>query len=229
MEDIIRAAKIVNAHDFIMRLEKGYDTQVGERGSRLSTGQKQLISFARAILSDPGMFVLDEATSSVDTETEHLIQDALNKALEGRTSFIIAHRLPPFGRQTGFWSSTREGLSKKEPTRSCLRKKVTITGSIPTSSWKSTGRRRLKRRVRDKTKRIKARCALNKRAAEKSATRFFQPVRAYFAPPLSWRQDSLRLPRRPVQNPNLCPPAHPPIRARPYRAYPGCCSIVPAF
>jgi ATP-binding cassette subfamily B protein len=92
-EDIRRAAKIVNAHDFIMNLEKGYDTEVGERGSRLSTGQKQLVSFARAILSDPGMFVLDEATSSVDTETEHLIQDALNKALEGRTSFIIAHRL----------------------------------------------------------------------------------------------------------------------------------------
>lgn len=93
LEDIIRAAKTVNAHDFIMRLEKGYDTEVGERGSRLSTGQKQLISFARAILSNPRMFVLDEATSSVDTETEHLIQDALNKALEGRTSFIIAHRL----------------------------------------------------------------------------------------------------------------------------------------
>ncbi len=93
MEDIIEAAKIVNAHDFIMKLEKGYDTEVGERGSRLSTGQKQLISFARAILSNPGMFVLDEATSSVDTETEHLIQDALNKALAGRTSFIIAHRL----------------------------------------------------------------------------------------------------------------------------------------
>lgn len=93
LEDIIRAAQTVNAHDFIMRLENGYDTQVGERGSRLSTGQKQLVSFARAILSDPGMFILDEATSSVDTETEHLIQDALNKALEGRTSFIIAHRL----------------------------------------------------------------------------------------------------------------------------------------
>lgn len=93
MEDIIEAAKIVNAHDFIMNLEKGYDTEVGERGSRLSTGQKQLISFARAILSGPGMFVLDEATSSVDTETEHLIQDALHKALAGRTSFIIAHRL----------------------------------------------------------------------------------------------------------------------------------------
>ncbi len=93
IEDIMSAAKIVNAHDFIMNLEKGYDTEVGERGSRLSTGQKQLISFARAILSDPGMFVLDEATSSVDTETEHLIQAALSKALAGRTSFIIAHRL----------------------------------------------------------------------------------------------------------------------------------------
>lgn len=93
LDDIIEAAKIVNAHDFIIKLENGYDTEVGERGSRLSTGQKQLISFARAILSNPGMFVLDEATSSVDTETEHLIQDALNKALTGRTSFIIAHRL----------------------------------------------------------------------------------------------------------------------------------------
>lgn len=92
-EDIEAAAKIVNAHDFIINLENGYDTEVGERGSRLSTGQKQLVSFARAILSNPGMFVLDEATSSVDTETEHLIQEALNRALENRTSFIIAHRL----------------------------------------------------------------------------------------------------------------------------------------
>lgn len=92
-EDVEKAAKIVNAHEFITKLEKGYDTEVGERGGRLSTGQKQLISFARAILSDPGMFVLDEATSSVDTETEYLIQEALNRALEGRTSFIIAHRL----------------------------------------------------------------------------------------------------------------------------------------
>lgn len=92
-EDMIKAAMLVNAHEFIMGLEKGYDSEVGERGSRLSTGQKQLISFARAILADPGMFVLDEATSSVDTETEHLIQDAMHKALRGRTSFIIAHRL----------------------------------------------------------------------------------------------------------------------------------------
>ena len=92
-EDIVRAATLVNAHEFIMNLEKGYDSEVGENGSRLSTGQKQLISFARAILADPGMFVLDEATSSVDTETEHLIQDAMHKALRGRTSFLIAHRL----------------------------------------------------------------------------------------------------------------------------------------
>lgn len=92
-EDIINAAKMVNAHEFIMKLENGYDTEVGEGGSRLSTGEKKLISFARAILADPRIFVLDEATSSVDTETEKIIQDAIQKVLKGRTSFIIAHRL----------------------------------------------------------------------------------------------------------------------------------------
>jgi ATP-binding cassette subfamily B protein len=93
IEEIMNAARLVNAHDFIMNLEKGYDTEVGERGSLLSTGQKQLISFARAILANPRIFVLDEATSSVDTETEHLIKDAIQNILKGRTSFIIAHRL----------------------------------------------------------------------------------------------------------------------------------------
>lgn len=92
-EDIARAAKYVNAHDFISSLEKGYDSEVGEGGSFLSTGQKQLISFARAIIANPRIFVLDEATSSIDTESEMLIQLALQKVLEGRTSFIIAHRL----------------------------------------------------------------------------------------------------------------------------------------
>ena len=92
-EDIRKAAQLVNAEPFILRLEKGYDTDVGEGGSRLSTGEKQLISFARAILANPAIFVLDEATSSVDTETEQLIQLAIQQVLKGRTSFIIAHRL----------------------------------------------------------------------------------------------------------------------------------------
>ncbi len=92
-EEIHRAAEMVNAHTFIARLEKGYDSEVGEGGNLLSTGEKQLISFARAIIADPVFFVFDEATSSVDTETERLIQDAVQKVLEGRTSFIIAHRL----------------------------------------------------------------------------------------------------------------------------------------
>ncbi|WP_077368789.1 ABC transporter ATP-binding protein [Anaerosalibacter sp. Marseille-P3206] len=91
--DIIRASKLVNAHDFIMELDKEYDTEVGEGGNLLSTGQKQLISFARAVLRNPKIFVLDEATSSIDTETEKIIQDTIQKVLKGRTSFIIAHRL----------------------------------------------------------------------------------------------------------------------------------------
>jgi ATP-binding cassette subfamily B protein len=91
--DVIRAAKLANAHDFIMKFEKGYDTEVGEGGAKLSTGEKQLISFARAIIADPKLFILDEATSSVDTETELLVQEAIKKILKGRTSFIVAHRL----------------------------------------------------------------------------------------------------------------------------------------
>lgn len=92
-EEIVEAAKLANAHDFIMSLDKGYDTEVGEGGSKLSVGQRQLISIARAIVANPRIFVLDEATSSVDTETEHIIQQAIAKVLKGRTSFIIAHRL----------------------------------------------------------------------------------------------------------------------------------------
>ncbi|BET69519.1 ABC transporter ATP-binding protein [Opitutales bacterium ASA1] len=91
--EVEHAARLVNAHDFISGLEKGYDTDVGEGGSRLSTGQKQLVSFARAILADPQIFVMDEATSSIDTETEQLIQKALRSVFAGRISFVIAHRL----------------------------------------------------------------------------------------------------------------------------------------
>lgn len=92
-EDVIRAAKTVCAHDFIMEMENGYQTQVNERGSRLSAGQRQLISFARALLANPKILILDEATSSIDTETELILQKGLNELLKGRTSFIIAHRL----------------------------------------------------------------------------------------------------------------------------------------
>lgn len=92
-DEVITAAKTVNAYDFIMRLENGFSTDVGEGGERLSSGEKQLISFARAILGDPRIFVLDEATSSIDTETEQHIQMAVERVLNGRTSFIVAHRL----------------------------------------------------------------------------------------------------------------------------------------
>ncbi|MED9881711.1 MAG: ABC transporter ATP-binding protein [Blautia sp.] len=92
-EEIIRAARSVSADVVVNKLEKGYDSDVGESGGRLSTGEKQLISFARAILADPAIFVLDEATSSIDTGTEQLIQKTTEKLLKGHTSFVIAHRL----------------------------------------------------------------------------------------------------------------------------------------
>ena len=92
-EEIIAAAKTVRAHEFISEMPDGYYTQVNERGSRLSQGQKQLIAFARTLLSDPKILVLDEATSSIDAKTERLLQEGLQALLKGRTSFIIAHRL----------------------------------------------------------------------------------------------------------------------------------------
>lgn len=91
--DVLVAAQAVGAHDFIVRLKKGYDTSVEEGGATLSVGQRQLISFARALLADPRILILDEATSSVDTQTEQIIQKALATLLKGRTSFVIAHRL----------------------------------------------------------------------------------------------------------------------------------------
>jgi ABC-type multidrug transport system fused ATPase/permease subunit len=91
--EIIESAKAVGAHDFISKLNGGYDAEVHERGATLSVGQRQLLSFARALIADPRIIILDEATSSVDTETEIVIQAALRRLLAGRTSFIIAHRL----------------------------------------------------------------------------------------------------------------------------------------
>ena len=92
-EEIEEAARSVSADEVVNKLEHGYDSDVGESGGRLSTGEKQLISFARAILANPSIFVLDEATSSIDTQTEQLIQKATDHLLKGHTSFVIAHRL----------------------------------------------------------------------------------------------------------------------------------------
>jgi len=92
-EEVRAAAKAVSADTVVEHLENGYDSDVGEGGDKLSTGEKQLVSFARAVLADPTIFVLDEATSSIDTQTEQLIQNATLNLLKGRTSFLIAHRL----------------------------------------------------------------------------------------------------------------------------------------
>ena len=93
LEEVIQAAKIANAHEFIQNLEDGYDTNIGERGNKLSGGQKQRISIARAVLKNPTVLILDEATSALDTESEKLVQDAIEKLMQNRTSLVIAHRL----------------------------------------------------------------------------------------------------------------------------------------
>ena len=93
MDEVIEAAKIANAHDFIMESENGYDTMIGDRGGRLSGGQRQRISIARAILKNPPILILDEATSALDTESEHLVQEALDRLMKSRTTVAIAHRL----------------------------------------------------------------------------------------------------------------------------------------
>jgi ATP-binding cassette subfamily B protein len=92
-EEVVAAAKVANAHEFIMRMAKGYETPVLERAANLSLGQRQLIAIARAVLADPRVLILDEATSNIDSQTELLVQQALHKLLAGRTSLVIAHRL----------------------------------------------------------------------------------------------------------------------------------------
>jgi len=92
-EDVIKAAKITNAHDFIMETEHGYQTNIGDRGSKLSGGQRQRLSIARAVLKNPPILILDEATSSLDSESEKLVQEAIANLMRNRTSLVIAHRL----------------------------------------------------------------------------------------------------------------------------------------
>ncbi len=122
-EQVIAAAKTVCAHDFISSMENGYYTEVNERGSRLSAGQRQLISFARALLADPKILILDEATSSIDTETELLLQKGLARLLEGRTSFIIAHRLSTIKNANCIMYVDKGGILEKGTHEELLKKK----------------------------------------------------------------------------------------------------------
>jgi ABC-type multidrug transport system fused ATPase/permease subunit len=92
-EQVIEAAKIANAHEFIMATENGYETNIGDRGSKLSGGQRQRISIARAILKNPPILILDEATSALDTESEKMVQEALENLMKNRTTLVVAHRL----------------------------------------------------------------------------------------------------------------------------------------
>ena len=89
----MHAAKVANAHDFIVRKEQGYDTNIGDRGTKLSGGERQRLTIARAVVKNPPILILDEATSSLDTESERLVQDAINNMMQNRTSIVIAHRL----------------------------------------------------------------------------------------------------------------------------------------
>ena len=92
-EEIMAAAKVANAHDFIMQKEQGYETNIGDRGTKLSGGERQRLTIARAVVKNPPILILDEATSSLDTESEKLVQDAINNMMQNRTSIVIAHRL----------------------------------------------------------------------------------------------------------------------------------------
>ena len=123
MEEIIEAAKAVNAHDFIMKMEKGYDTVLQERGAGLSIGQRQLIAFARTMASKPKILILDEATSSIDTKTELMVQKGIDGLLKGRTSFVIAHRLSTIQNADRIFVVDNEGIVEKGTPRELLQKR----------------------------------------------------------------------------------------------------------
>ncbi len=122
-EEIIKAAKAVHAHDFICKLEKGYDTLLTERGGGLSVGQKQLLAFARTMVSNPNILILDEATSSIDTRTELLVQDGIDALLKGRTSFVIAHRLSTIQKADRIFVIDNSGIMEEGTAAELIAKK----------------------------------------------------------------------------------------------------------
>ena len=122
-EEVIAAAKAVHAHDFIMKLEKGYDTELKERGSGLSIGQRQLLAFARTMVSMPKILILDEATSSIDTHTEILVQQGIEALLKGRTSFVIAHRLSTIQKADRIFVIDDGGIKEEGSAQELLEKK----------------------------------------------------------------------------------------------------------
>ncbi|MCI7190266.1 MAG: ATP-binding cassette domain-containing protein, partial [Lachnospiraceae bacterium] len=122
-EEIISAAKAVHAHEFICKLEKGYDTVLSERGGGLSIGQKQLLAFARTMVSNPRILILDEATSSIDTGTELLVQEGIEALLKGRTSFVIAHRLSTIQKADRIFVIDNGGIVEEGNARELIAKK----------------------------------------------------------------------------------------------------------
>ena len=122
-EEVEAAAKIVNAHDFIMKLEKGYDTVIKERGAGLSIGQRQLLAFARTMVSNPRILILDEATSSIDTHTELLVQQGIEQMLKGRTSFVVAHRLSTIQKADRIFVVDRGGIVEEGNAKELMAKK----------------------------------------------------------------------------------------------------------
>jgi len=122
-DEIVAAAKAVNAHDFIMKLEKGYDTELKERGAGLSVGQRQLLAFARTMVSMPKILILDEATSSIDTKTELMVQEGIEKLLAGRTSFVIAHRLSTIQKADRIFVIDKGGIEEQGTPAELMAKK----------------------------------------------------------------------------------------------------------
>jgi ATP-binding cassette subfamily B protein len=122
-DDVVEAAKAVHAHEFIMKLEDGYDTVINEKGSQLSVGQRQLIAFARTMIAKPGILILDEATSSIDTTTERLVQKGIESLLEGRTSFVIAHRLSTIQKADRIFVINEQGITESGSHEHLLKEK----------------------------------------------------------------------------------------------------------